>query len=40
MAHHGKEKNEESFGMMMIMMMMITWTNWDVIRERLGMSWP
>jgi hypothetical protein len=35
MAHHGKEKKEEN-----LWMMVRTLTNWYIIRESSGMSWP
>jgi hypothetical protein len=35
MAHCGKEKNEEN-----LWMIVRTWTNWNLIRDPLGMSWP
>jgi hypothetical protein len=34
-AHRGKEKKKEES----LRMMVRTWTNWNLIREPLGMSW-
>jgi hypothetical protein len=36
MAHRRKEKKREEN----VWMMVITWTNWNLIRELLGTSWP